>query len=108
MDESGDTGFKLGEGSSAYFVIMLVLIENASVAETIREDLEQVRQDLRWQKEFHFSKTPDTVRQGFSSVLARHPIAFRAIVVPKALIYTGVSDQRRCVVQLYDAAGFRA
>ena len=88
MDESGDTGFKLGQGSSAYFVIMLVLVKDDSLAEAIREDIEILRQDLRWHKEFHFSKTPDNVRREFLSTTARHPISFRAIVIPKGLIYT--------------------
>ena len=87
MDESGDTGFKLGEGSSDYFVIMLVLLANDSLAEAIHEDIESIRTDLRWFKEFHFSKTPDRVRTSFLSVTARHQLRFRAIVIPKGLIY---------------------
>lgn len=53
MDESGDTGFKLGQGSSAYCFIMLVLVKDAFLSEAIREDIEEIRRDLRWQKEFH-------------------------------------------------------
>lgn len=88
MDESGDTGFKLGQGSSAYFVIMLVLVKDPPLAKAIREDLETLRGDLRWHKEFHFSKTPDNVRESFLSITARHPLLFRAIVIPKGFIYT--------------------
>lgn len=86
MDESGDTGFKLGQGSSAYFVIMLVLLKEAAHAEAIREDIENLRGDLHWSKEFHFSKTPDNIRGAFLETTARHPLAFRAIVIPKGLI----------------------
>lgn len=88
MDESGDTGFNLGEGSSAYFVIMLVLINEPQEAELIRQDLEKLRIDLRWYKEFHFSKTPNNVRKSFLLTTAQHPLQFRAIVIPKGIIYT--------------------
>lgn len=87
MDESGDTGFKLGEGSSAFFVIMLVLLENREQAKVLRQDIETLRRDLRWQKEFHFSKTSDNIRTSFLSITARHPLSFRSIVIPKGVIY---------------------
>lgn len=88
MDESGDTGFKFGEGSSAYFVIMLVMINNVKITEQVSQDIDQIRTDLHWAKEFHFNKCPDRVRTVFLQTMARHPLKFRAIVVPKARIYT--------------------
>jgi len=33
LDESGDTGFKFGEGSSGYFVVALVLVPDVAAAE---------------------------------------------------------------------------
>lgn len=89
LDESGDTGFKFDQGSSQYFVVMLVLVSTPEMAEDLDARMERVRQEQRWTKEFHFSETPDRVRQAFLEAMgSRQGLLFRAIVVPKPRIYS--------------------
>jgi hypothetical protein len=89
LDEAGDTGFKLGEGSSEYFVVMLVLVPSSQIAEDLGHRIQNIRRELKWSKEFHFSKTPDKVRDTFLRTMASvATLRFRAIVVPKDKVYS--------------------
>ncbi|HEY7032680.1 MAG TPA: DUF3800 domain-containing protein [Thermomicrobiales bacterium] len=86
LDESGDTGFKrLGSGTSDYFVLTLVLIDDPgpvyAAIEELRDALGMARRE-----EFRFAKTAHPRRERFLDELRRHDISVRALVVHKALL----------------------
>jgi hypothetical protein len=86
LDESGDTGFKrLGSGTSDYFVLTLVLIDDPGpVYATItglRDEL-----GLPGTVEFKFTKNSPRWRERFLTELRRHDLSIRALVVSKALL----------------------
>ena len=57
LDESGDTGFKFGEGSSGYFVVALVLVPDVTVAEEAVRGLRAALNEPEGY-EFKFTRMP--------------------------------------------------
>ena len=59
IDESGDAGFKLEEGSSKEFVVSCIIFENAQDVQKINTLINKIREDLglRRDYEFRFSKS---------------------------------------------------
>ena len=84
LDESGDTGFKFDQGSSRYFVITLLLIDDPLPVHTA---IEQVRQDLGFApgNEFKFYQSSHDVRLAFLRVLRRQAVTARILVIDKTL-----------------------
>lgn len=85
LDESGDTGFKFNRGSSRYFVVALLLVDDplplhAAVAQ-LRRDL-----GLREDFEFKFYHSEDDRRLTFLRMLRRQDIKVRALVIDKHLM----------------------
>ena len=85
MDESGDAGFKLGQGSSRFFVIALVVFETYEAAEQVSERIQALRQrlQLRPEFEFKFNKSNDYFRLQFLEAMRDLPFTVRSIVVDK-------------------------
>ena len=86
IDESGGTGFKrLGSGTSDYFVLALVLIDDPgpvhSTIERLREEL-----GLPGTVEFKFTKNSPRWRERFLTELRKHDLSIRALVVSKPLL----------------------
>ncbi len=88
MDESGDTGFKIGSGSSSHFVIMLILIRGVGQAELANTYMQDVRKERGWSKEFHFVHASDKIRIAFLSKMAKVKLLYRVIVSDKNVIYS--------------------
>ena len=67
LDESGDTGLKIGSGSSRYFVVALVTFEDDSEALCCDHRINHLRQELRLSSvyEFHYSKNSKRIREEF-------------------------------------------
>ena len=59
IDDSGNPGFKLGRGSSQFFIIACVVFEDNLDAEETALLMKRYRRDLRWpdEREFKFNKT---------------------------------------------------
>lgn len=85
LDESGDTGFKLDRGSSRYFVVTLLLVEDPIPIQTAIEDL---REHLRFTRgnEFKFYRSRESVRTAFLDMLRRQSFMARALVVDKQTV----------------------
>ena len=83
LDESGDTGFKFRRGSSRYFVVVLLLVDDPIPIHAAIDDL---RRSLSFapRSEFRFSHTAEDVRRRFLHELNRHSISIRALVVDKS------------------------
>lgn len=48
LDDSGDPGFKLDRGSSAFFVIACVIFEDKLDAEEVSLTMKRYRRELGW------------------------------------------------------------
>lgn len=90
IDDSGDPGFKLGRGSSQFFVIACAVFEDNLDAEETALLMKRYRRDLRWpdEREFKFNKTrKDFVKELLSRVSGCN-FKIRAIAIDKSKIYS--------------------
>ena len=73
LDESGDAGFKLGQGSSTYFVIALVIFDSFDDAEATAKVIQGLRGSLKLHShfEFKFNKMSDQLVDHLRTVHAR-------------------------------------
>lgn len=90
IDDSGDPGFKFTKGSSAIFVITIVIFEDNLVAEETAVALKKLRRDLKFPDdvEFKFHKSRLRVKEKFLEVASRFPYRVRAIVIQKEKIHS--------------------
>ncbi|MGZ4105921.1 MAG: DUF3800 domain-containing protein [Tumebacillaceae bacterium] len=82
VDESGDNGFKFGEGSSRYFLVTTVHIKKDN-ASSVAACIEASRIAVNWKREFHFKENPDTVRARFLDNVRKEEFYYRAILIDK-------------------------
>jgi Protein of unknown function (DUF3800) len=86
MDESGDTGFKFGAGSSRYFVLVLVIFDLPTEAEKVSAAISALREELHLpaDREFRFSVGSSArVKTEFLQTLLPFSFRYRALVVDK-------------------------
>jgi len=88
IDESGDPGFKLAKGSTSHFVIVMVIFDSNSDAESAAEVIRQAYFELRVKPEFKFSKSKDSVKDEFFTRIKNCKFRVRALVVDKQKIYS--------------------
>lgn len=86
IDESGDPGFKLDEGSTPIFALSMVIFREAEESRRTQHLIESLRSELRVQPEFKFSKCRDDYRDAFFDCVSGCGFSVRAIVARKALI----------------------
>jgi hypothetical protein len=81
-DESGETGFRFGNGSTDYFVFSLVFTDDA---ERLRDQIHWVRHKLGWleREEISFNKTSNERRAKFFESLQPLHFVVRSLVVDK-------------------------
>lgn len=91
LDESGDAGFKLGAGSSTFFVIALVIFGSPDDAEATAETIKVLRRSMgvRQDFEFKFNKCDDSRRLRFLEAVQDAPFRVRAMVVDKREVRIG-------------------
>lgn len=92
LDESGDTGFKFRRGSSKYFVVTLLLVEDPI---PIQVAIDELRRELGFPPgtEFKFSHSSNDVRERFLRILRRQEVWIRALIIDKeAKSLAGVND----------------
>jgi hypothetical protein len=96
IDESGDSGLKIGAGSSKYFTVVLVAFEDAdeALAMDARISLLRKEQGLPDDFEFHFSKMKPGHRRTFLQAIAPCSFFYFAIVINKAKL-TGHQFQQK-------------
>jgi len=85
LDESGDHGFKFRKGSSRWFVVTLLLVNDQIPIQATIDDL---RRELGFGPfdEFKFSHSADDVKRRFLHELRRHDFRVRAIAIDKTLM----------------------
>ncbi len=82
LDESGDTGFKFDRGSSRYFVVTLLLVDDPI---PLHAAVDELRLALRYPPsvEFRFAKSSIAVREQFLRTIALLQFQVRALIVNK-------------------------
>ena len=67
VDESGDPGLRLDQGSSKYFIVTITLFEEDDEAEAADQRINLLRRELRIASnfEFHFSENKAAIRTAF-------------------------------------------
>ena len=88
IDESGDAGFKLTRGSTAHFVVAMVIFDDFKEAERTSAIIEEARTALRIKPEFKFNKCSAQVKDGFFQAVTGCKFKVRALVVDKSKIYS--------------------
>ena len=84
-DESGDCGFKFKNGSSKFFVIVIVYLTDNIGIEDIKKRFEGTKKDsnLTEDYELKFSRCNDALKIKILNIINRLPIEYKAIVVDK-------------------------
>ncbi len=85
VDESGDTGLKLGKGSSRYFAVALILFEERADAEALDKAIGELRRTLSLKAgyEFHFAHSSKRIKDAFFELLPNYDFLYFGIVVNK-------------------------
>lgn len=85
IDESGDTGRKLGEGSTSFFVVSLVVFDDLEQAQACDQRIDLLRKELGLDNkfEFHFKKNRDEIREAFLEAVSRYNFLYFSIVINK-------------------------
>ena len=85
LDESGDTGFRFNQGSSRYFVITLLLVNDPI---PFHEAIDDLRASLGFAtgNEFKWVNSSPDVRWAFLRLLRKQDFTARVLVVDKTLM----------------------
>lgn len=88
IDDSGDAGFKLDQGSSRFFIISLVIFDDELEAEKTAVAIKELKRELRFSEstEFKFYKSRKNVREKFLQKVTGFKFRVRSIVIDKSLI----------------------
>ena len=86
MDESGDTGLKLGQGSSEWMIVIMVIFVDNEAAQTADQRIVQLRTDLKKSErfEFHFKENSDQIREAFLKAMATMDFVYTGTIVHKS------------------------
>ncbi len=90
IDESGDAGFKVSKGSSATFVIALVIFDDELEAEETALRIKKLKRELGKSDkfEFKFNKCKRDLRVKFLEAVKDSKFRIRAIVFKKEVLYS--------------------
>lgn len=88
IDDSGDTGFKFKRGSSAFFVISLIIFDDELEAEKAAVAIKELRRLLSFPDdvEFKFFKSSRINRKKFLQAVNPFKFKIRCLVVDKTII----------------------
>ena len=101
VDESGDAGMKLMEGSSDFFIVTAVLFEDHDEAGRCDEGIKQVRVALGLGEhfEFHFAECKNAVRKRFLESVAPFGFFYLAVVVDKAKLRNPAFQKKEALIK---------
>lgn len=91
IDDSGDPGFNLLQGSSPIFVISCIIFSDDLEAEKASVAIKELRRQLKFPDtvEFKFSKSSRTTREKFLQSINKFSFRIRSLVVNKKLVRSG-------------------
>lgn len=89
VDESGDPGLKLTQGSSRYFVVGLIILEDNEEAEALDKRIDLLRRELRINPlyEFKFNKCSFYFRTQFINAVSPYNFFYFGIIIDKSKLY---------------------
>lgn len=89
IDDSGDPGFKIGSGSTRYFVIALLIFDDYLEAEKMAVAVKELRRSFNMSdhEEFKFNKSKNKIREDFLRKISEFKFRVRCLIVDKTLIY---------------------
>lgn len=98
IDESGDSGLQIENGSSRFFTVSLVIFEDDEEAIACDKRIELLKRELGWatQSEFHFKRNSDKVRKVFLEAVSPYNFFYYGIVInkdPKKLYGPGFQNK---------------
>ena len=84
VDESGDTGRKILNRSSRYFVVALIIFDDDNEAQMCNLRIDQLREEL-WPRggEFHFSHNSKAIRERFLATVAPYRFNYHVFALNK-------------------------
>ncbi len=85
VDEAGDPGLKLGQGSSQYFVVGLVIFEDNEEAQAADDRITLLRREMRLDPrfEFSFNRCRRQFREQFLQAVAPYEFFYYGIAINK-------------------------
>jgi len=85
IDESGDPGLKIEQGSSRYFTVALVIFEDNDDALCCDQRIQLLKKELARieNSEFHFKSNSDKVRRAFLTAVSPYGFFYYGIVINK-------------------------
>ncbi len=89
IDESGDPGLKLTDGSSQFFTIALIVFEDHDDALACDQRIGLLRKELNLIEgyEFHFKENSDRVREAFLKAVLPYNFFYYGVVINKARLH---------------------
>lgn len=98
VDESGDTGFKFGRGSSRYFTLTLVLFRTAEAASACDRAIANLKQQAKRTREYRFASCNHATRMRFLNCVRDHSFEYASIVINKRKLYgKGFQHKNSCI-----------
>lgn len=88
IDESGDPGFKLGQGSTSHFVAVMVIFHDYAQAERCSQAISLLQKRLHFKTEFKFNKSRSEVKDQFIQAVLPFNFELWALVIDKNKIYS--------------------
>ncbi len=98
LDESGNTAPLIRPSATRHFVLVALMVHDR---DDVERAIQQLRHQLRFQKEFKSHKTPFNIRIALLKMAVSLGLSFDVIVVNKELL--SVEWQRRRGLELYEA-----
>lgn len=88
VDESGDAGLKIEQGSSPHFIVVLVVFDDSLEATRADSHIFDIRQKLGVRKdfEFHFHKLSSSFRRTFLEEIQQFDFQYYGIAINKAML----------------------
>lgn len=85
IDESGDPGLKIAQGSSRYFVVSMVIFEEHGAAENCDKRISLLASELGYPKgfTFHFKENSHKIRLSFLQAVAPYDFLYFGFVLNK-------------------------
>ncbi len=87
VDESGDTGFRFGAGSSEFFTVTLVLFQDRNAALACQNAIASLRRASKRTREYRFASCNHRTRIRFLEAVRGHAFEYASIVMNKRQLY---------------------
>lgn len=89
VDESGDSGLKIGRGSTEKFIVALILFEDHDEAGSADQRISLLKKELGLPSryEFHFNKCRPDLRKAFLEAVVPYNFFYFGIVINKNYLY---------------------